>query len=258
MRLEYKYLLPLNKLKLVRKRISPFTNIDNKFQQSSEYTVRSIYFDTSQLKFYNEKIDGIRDRKKLRIRAYNQSNDKSVVFLEIKRKFENYISKNRAPFLFNEIESLLESKNPEEILLPLFEKEKSIGDTKKFLNWYFKLSLRPIILIVYEREAFYSRFDQQLRITFDKNLRYSFIQSIEQLFEEKNLIPVMPNSIIMEIKFNNGFPIWLQQIIQDMELSRIALSKYTICIDHKKEKFSYLTNAMFGLGSGINLFSNKN
>jgi len=68
MRLEYKYKIPVSKLDLLRKRISAFVEPDLQYHENSEYSVKSIYFDTSQLRFYNEKIEGLKDRRKIRIR----------------------------------------------------------------------------------------------------------------------------------------------------------------------------------------------
>ena len=66
-----------------------------------------------------------------------------------------------------QLKGFLENKNLDSI-----ESKDNISDAEKFLYYYVKGSLNPITLVTYEREAFFSKFDKSLRITFDKNIRY--------------------------------------------------------------------------------------
>jgi len=257
MRLEYKYKIPVSKLDLLRKRISAFVEPDLQYHENSEYSVKSIYFDTSQLRFYNEKIEGLKDRRKIRIRWYNELNSQSVLFLEIKKKVINFISKNRAPVFANNYNDFLSEKVNSDFVLDGYGCDNAIGDSEKFIHYLSSLSLRPIILIVYEREAFFSKFDNRLRITLDKNLRYSFPDFFDMMVSEENFRYPMPIYFIMEIKFSNGFPKWLQQIISEFEILRTAISKYTICIDDEKNKLSHPSNLILGINSYTKLFSTK-
>ena len=109
MRLEYKYLVPINRLAEFKKELLPYVDIDDKFNANEEYKVRSIYFDTTDLRFYREKIEGLKIRKKLRIRGYNELENKNLVFLEIKRKNEGFVNKNRAPLHYSNLSDFLES-----------------------------------------------------------------------------------------------------------------------------------------------------
>lgn len=43
-----------------------------------------------------------------------------------------------------------------------------------------------------------------------------------------------PNNFVLEIKFDNGYPKWMQEIVQEFNLQRRSVSKYTICIDSSK------------------------
>ena len=66
MKLEYKFLVRNTELERLRKKIMPFVNMDPYLNGdgATEYTVRSIYFDSSKFNYYHEKIDGIKIRKK--------------------------------------------------------------------------------------------------------------------------------------------------------------------------------------------------
>jgi hypothetical protein len=234
MRLEYKFLVRNELLDILRRKVLPFVELDQfiKEENGNEYTVRSIYYDSSNFDFYNEKIDGIKIRKKLRIRGYNNQADDNLVFLEIKNKYENFIGKNRAPFLFHDLKSLLLTKSVESYALTNNGYANSIQDGEKFFHHIIRSGLKPTILIVYEREAFFSKFDKSLRITFDKNLRYLDNPRVDKLYSDEDLEYAAPNHFVLEVKFTNGYPKWLQDIIQEFELTRRSVSKYTICIDN--------------------------
>jgi SPX domain protein involved in polyphosphate accumulation len=236
MRLEYKFLVKNEDLDKLRKRILPFVEYDPfvKEGEVKEYTVRSIYFDSSKFNYYHEKIDGIKIRKKLRVRSYDNNSGDNLVFLEIKNKYDNFIGKNRAPIRFHNLANLLETKSIETYALTNNGYANSIQDGEKFLHHICKSGLIPTILIVYEREAFFSKFDSSFRITFDKNLRFYDRPQIEGLYRDEDLEYATPNHFTLELKFTNGYPKWMQNIVQEFNLQRRSVSKYTICIDSSR------------------------
>lgn len=234
MRLEYKFLIANKNFDLLQKKLTPFIVPDNYHNTDNKYTVRSIYFDTSSLKFYHDKIDGISIRKKVRVRGYNSVNENSVIFLEIKRKHENFTDKDRSALMYHDLDDLLRTKDIEGYVLTENGYADSQEDAMKFLNQIYQKSLRPIILVVYDREAFYSKFDSRLRITLDMNLRYFMFPSLNKLYSDKDLVPTLTKHFILEVKFSKGFPSWLQSIIREMGLNRQALSKYTICLNQER------------------------
>jgi hypothetical protein len=254
MRLEYKFLVPLNRLNELREAIRPFVFLDEyaEREKNNEYTVRSIYYDTMRLDDYRDKISGIKVRKKLRIRGYNEKKQESVVFLEVKRKSENYVAKNRAPLLYNNLDLLLNTSDCENYLI----KKKSYLDAKNdAMKFFYLLKLKncsPVALITYEREAYFSKHDTTLRITIDKNLRSSALPNNSELYRDTGLKLAMPGYLIIEIKFFNGFPHWLQKIISSFELNRRALSKYTICVDNHYELNRFVNKRDLLVSSIIN------
>jgi hypothetical protein len=237
MRLEYKFLVPANRVDELREAIRPFVLIDEyaALEKNKQYTVRSIYYDTMRLDDYRDKLAGIKIRKKLRIRGYNIKDKDSIAFLEVKRKYENYISKNRAPVLFSNLDVLLDSIDCEKYLLKRKNFIDAKNDAAKFFYFLKIKNCSPVALITYDREAYYSKHDSTLRVTFDKNLRSKPLPQTSNLFDEADLKYAMPGYFILEIKFFNGFPSWLQRIVRRFELKRQAVSKYTICVDSHLE-----------------------
>ncbi|MCK9426188.1 MAG: polyphosphate polymerase domain-containing protein [Ignavibacteriaceae bacterium] len=246
-RLEYKYLVPENLLPKIRAEVLIYTNYDPyaEIRPNKDYTVRSIYLDTVDLLCYIEKYEGYKIRNKYRIRVYNEPKEDSLVFLEIKRKNENFISKDRAKLYLNDLQSLFHSKNVEEYVLARVDGIGGYDEAKKFLFHYFSKQLVPSSLVVYEREAFVGKFGYDLRLTFDKNLRGSVNPAYKDIFEERNLRAAFPNYFILEVKFHQTFPAWIPRMITKYGLQRISISKYTNCIDINKNQMHFSSSLAF-------------
>ena len=116
-----------------------------------------------------------------------------------------------------------------------------------FLYYVQKLSLIPAIKVIYEREAFFYKFDERLRITFDTNLRSSLNVSFKNLHDEENLMYAMPGRAILEIKFETDIPLWLQNILTKYNLGSQALSKYTNCLESHSKFERQLQRSLHGL-----------
>ena len=174
MRYEYKYFVPTDKLDTLRKMIQPFVDLDKYAagREHNHYTVRSIYFDSPRLEFYDEKVEGIGHRKKVRLRGYDIGQNESTVFMEIKRKYEMPILKNRAPMTYAGAKALLSGQAPIERVIQNSGKFPDAQDNaRRFLYQINKKNLRPVVCVIYDREPYLSKTDPTIRITFDKNLR---------------------------------------------------------------------------------------
>jgi hypothetical protein len=231
-RLEYKYLVSMGQLDLLRRMILPHVELDPyaACRPEKEYTVRSLYLDTKSLTFYQEKLAGLKERRKLRIRGYNEYCPTAPVFLEIKRKKGLAILKWRSILSFQNLLPLLETSDVESYVSALGGCEEARDNARRFLFHFHNQALRPTLNVIYEREAFLSRVDPKIRITFDKNLRYQNNVTLNSVFEETQTLYALPNRFILEIKTNSGIPLWLQLVISKLTLQQEALSKYTICI----------------------------
>jgi hypothetical protein len=236
LRYERKYLVNNEMLEPMRKRFMPFLVPDLNADQTelkSEYTVRSIYFDTPNFDSLSEKKEGLENRLKLRIRGYNNYFSGCEVFLEIKRKFGDRIAKNRAITLYDLLDKTLETGElkrsngkPSDIM-----KE----DAARFLFHLHRESQRPVNLVVYEREPYHGKFDSTVRITFDKNIRAAVFPHLSELFSNNGLSHIWKDAFILEIKyFDGGMPSWSKSIIQEFELKHEALSKYASAFLHKE------------------------
>ena len=226
-----------NKIPLLRNIILTKLKLDKHVDSSRKhYTVRSIYFDSIDLRHYYEKIGGLKHRKKVRLRGYDYNPD-SIVFFEIKRKYEEPGMKNR--FSTNYYNALEMFRNR------MISKENE--DLNKFFFQIMSYNLRPIVNVIYDREPYTERVKTQnnLRITFDKNLRSVAYPKIDELFVDDNIKPAMLDYFILEVKFDDYLPSWVRNMSESLSLKRESASKYVICIDSQKSiikqsRFAYL------------------
>ncbi len=227
MRIEYKYIVPENKLDALRAALKPFLTPD-KFsvhRQVDEYTVRSVYFDTAGFKAYYEKIEGLMERKKLRIRGYNQPVDTDIIFLEIKQKDKNHISKRRAPSHFEHLSELMKTRDFDQYILRKPGQTKPLQDAEVFFFHLFRWRMKPVVLVTYDREAYFCHFDPSLRITFDKKVRGKIYPVLDELYDD-DLVITDPGYFILEVKFTRDLPLWMIEIIRSFNLLRTTYSKY--------------------------------
>lgn len=236
LRYERKYLVPNAMMDQIRSRMSSFVRPDIYTNAEEDgirqYTVRSIYFDTRNLDFYSEKIEGLIHRRKFRIRGYDKLETGCRVVFEIKRKIENRVKKHRSFVQFDNVDKVLASGEVEKYIVNDNRCPKAIEDAQRFLYHIKKSQLIPTCLVVYEREAWHGKFDQGVRITFDKNIRSLTYPDIDKLFEDENMVYLFDNHFILEIKyFTDQMPLWARSLVQEFRLRNDALSKYTIGLE---------------------------
>lgn len=186
-----------------------------------EYTVRSIYFDDKNLRYFYQKEFNHSNRKKIRLRGYGY-NPQSKVVMEIKRKFAGAGTKNRVFVDYSDSVNAIRSGSA----------VSGCEDESMFLYHILRYRLKPTANVVYDREPFMMPYftENNLRVTFDKNLRYSYYPEVEGLFNDSAMVRVGIKSFILEIKFNDFYPSWLRSIISSLGLRRSPASKYAISI----------------------------
>lgn len=243
-RLEYKYLVPDAVIDDLRADIAPFLKLD-KFtscREEKEYTVRSIYLDTPYLSSYNEKLAGLAERAKFRIRTYNEQQAGSRAFLEIKSKCFDFVYKERTNICLNDLVNILESERFKPGSYESFMMDPAVNH---FFYHYKNQRLIPVVNVVYDREAFECRFGSPVRVTFDKKIRASVAGTITGLFDESNLKPIFKNCFVLEVKFHKIVPFWVPRIINKYNLSREAISKYTLSVDKNKVNGVFYLHSSF-------------
>lgn len=234
MRYEYKFYVHKHKIPLLRNIILTKLKLDDNVNpERKHYTVRSIYFDSIDLKHFNDKIMGLKHRKKVRLRGYDY-NPNSTVFFEVKRKYEEPGLKNRFSTNYYDAVNMIN--------------ERTIRTENEDLNKFFfqvmSYNLRPIVNVIYDREPYTEshRTKNNVRVTFDKNLRSVAYPTIDGLFNDDNIKPAMLDYFILEVKFDKFLPSWIRNMSESLSLKRESASKYVITIDSHK---SIVTQSRF-------------
>jgi hypothetical protein len=122
----------------------------------SERTVNSFYFDTENYKDVWDNINGYSDRKKIRLRWYDDLKN-SEVFIEKKEK-KNFIT-------HKEVSKIGNFGN-----FNLLNKFINSQDFKKYDLKYSNNNLKKTILVEYKRN-YYELPNKKLRVTVDNNIK---------------------------------------------------------------------------------------
>ncbi|MBQ0070773.1 MAG: polyphosphate polymerase domain-containing protein [Spirochaetales bacterium] len=215
---EYKHILNAGDAILLRARLSAVMEKDPHVGEDGFYTIRSLYFDTPSDKALREKVSGVSEREKFRIRIYND--DLSFIRLEKKVKKGGLGYKVSAPLSKEETERLIAG-------------DYSWMATKKdglVVELYSKMQtelLRPKTIVQYRREPFIHTAGN-VRITLDYDVRTGLL-STDLLNPDTPLIPASPGTVILEVKYDNFLPTSVRDVIQLLHRGESAFSKYEAC-----------------------------
>lgn len=218
---ELKFLLSHAEYLILKSRIAAVMDYD-KHAGEKGYFIRSIYFDDLRESAYHEKLWGICDRRKIRIRAYND--DSSYIALECKEKENIWVSKNSAVIDRDICDALIRGD---------FSKleQRSEDVCKNVCVAFREKGLKPSVIVDYHREPFILPVSN-LRITFDKNLHAGGICGFSMFGDEEKheiSIPIYSDSVILEVKYDNYLPDIVRRLIPKHTGTQLSLSKYCIC-----------------------------
>lgn len=220
LRHEFKYLISRADAELLKLRLPHIMEADPHAGETGRYTIRSLYFDDVYATAYYEKMDGIDNRTKYRIRFYDY--DSSIIKLERKEKLGNLTRKTAQTITKNDARALE------------YALSQGCPDTPEGLTEELRLAcigrgLRPKILVDYDRTPFICNAGNT-RITIDENLRTR--PYIPHLFASpRAMTPVLdPNQVILEVKFDDFLPRYLADTLADIPKVNMAISKFALCM----------------------------
>lgn len=221
LRHELKFFISPVQQQVLSRVLSRVLQPDPNGDERNEYAIRSLYFDTVFNDALYDKLNGVQNRDKYRIRIYNYSD--KVIKLECKSKIATLISKRSISIPRDLCEQLM-AGDPTGL-----ETTRSglLNDMYREMTIHL---LRPVVLVDYVREA-YLHPAEEVRITFDKRLR-SGLRSID-LFNPH--VPTVPpfdhDETILEVKYNKSLPPYIRDLLTAYCGNAInsAISKYTWC-----------------------------
>jgi len=201
---EWKHEINISDLIQLRHRLQTVMETDS-HAVDGKYEIRSLYFDTPGDKALREKMDGVNQREKFRLRYYNR--DTSGIRLEKKSKRNGLGKKQSIGLTEDEARAILENQ----------------------CRWMVD-SGRPLVeelYCKYTREPF-TYAPGNVRVTLDYQIRTG-LNGIDFLNQDCVTVPAGDAPAILEVKWDAFLPSVIRDIVQLEGRHTSAFSKYAAC-----------------------------
>lgn len=218
-RYEKKYLLSTEKFEKLWQQLEEHMEPEDFFSS----TVCSIYYDDDEYSIIRHSIEKPVYKEKLRVRSYNVPRRDGKVFVELKKKFDGIVYKRRVPMTAQQAEEYLSGQAAAPVDSQMIHE----------IDWFMHENKPvPKVFIACDRLAYRAKDNKDLRITFDRNIRWRETDLHltsgcygEQLLEE--------GEVLMEIKIPGAAPMWLASLLSQLEIFPRGYSKYGTCYKNK-------------------------
>jgi len=180
--------------------------------------VNSVYFDTYNYTSIRQNLDGVSNKKKIRIRWYGKKNKMINPMIEIKSK--KGFEKKKENIKIKELDNI-ELNNLDKIKYQLNKKIKS------------KKNIIPILSTHYQREYLIS-LNGNIRATVDYNLKSIFLNNSSQI----DIIKNFKNICILELKYSTNLDKYVRKNLKDISLRLSKNSKFVNSALEKPKFFS--------------------
>ena len=221
-RIEKKYILSDEQYEALFEKIGPKLEPD----EHGRSTVLSLYLDTPDHRIIRSSMEAENYKEKIRLRSYGTAEPDSTVFLELKKKFDGVVYKRRAAMTLAEAESYLQ------------QREKPFdSQIVREIDWAMKLYGRPkpAMLIACEREAWFDGEHPDLRLTFDRGIRYRE-RELQLRSGSAGTLLLPENTVLLEIKTGGAMPLWLSHALDAERILPGSFSKYGAAYTHSLEE----------------------
>ena len=212
---ELKFYISSASAVLLFSRLSSVMQMDRHTDAFGKYRIRSLYYEDPAFTSYFDKLNGLEERKKYRLRFYNS--DLSYIRLEKKEK--------RGKMCLKSVE-VISKPIAEALLLP--DSEQSAGELVREMQERIRFEgFRPLLFVDYERSAFLHPAGN-VRITLDQNVVAS--RFAHSLVEDLTSVPVLePGTSVLEVKYDEFFPPFLRGLLEDIPKLPASISKFCLC-----------------------------
>ncbi len=182
-------------------------------------TVCSVYYDSEDFSLIRHSLERPIYKEKLRLRSYNVPGPEGEVFVELKKKFKGVVYKRRASMSAREAEAWLAGQG----------RPEGDGQIRREIDFFLQSHpVQPKVFIACDREAWVDREEPELRITFDRNLRWR--ETDLSLTAGSEGTPLLDEGeVLMEIKLPQAAPLWLAHLLSELEVFPTGFSKYGTC-----------------------------
>lgn len=208
---EYKFVISYEEMLKLRSKLDNLLTLD----RGGSYLVRSLYFDSWDDIDYYDKLNGEIDRKKIRMRIYENNPD--LIKIEIKAKYDYHQLKRSLIINRKQADSIINGDYS--FLIDL--------DNEVAHDLYIMLNTglyRPKVIIEYDRIAYLT--SMNTRITIDYNIKRAL--DIENFFNgDINYLDLTdPKDYVLEVKFDRFLEPYVNDILSSSINRYQSVSKY--------------------------------
>jgi hypothetical protein len=221
-RYELKYVLPVTRTERLIEELKEQLPEDA-HSQGKGYRILSLYYDSPALDCFWAKIEGLKFRRKVRLRSYAGADvtkiDRGLV--EIKQRINRTVQKRRLVLPLEQATELCVGRKIPTGLDPL---DDQVAHEVCYLA--NSLHLQPTAITAYYRRAFEGALQNAgLRVTFDYDVR-GRVHALDLRESAQNRLVLPLDWCIMEVKANEKVPDWMISLLgrHDCVLNRV--SKY--------------------------------
>jgi len=230
LRYEIKFLLNQQQHRALAAAVNRVLQPDPFGDDDGHYAVTSLYYDTADYKAYWDKVNGVKMRRKIRVRTYGSPvvTPETPVFLEIKQRTNIRMGKRRLQLPYVAAVNFPEAGDD---FPPLSPPEQHMVQELHYL--FATLQLQPTCIVSYQRAAYGSHIDYpDLRITFDTDVR-GRIENLSLLTAAMSDMQTVlaPGWAILEVKANQTIPYWLAELLNRHGCTPRRISKYCATLE---------------------------
>ncbi len=237
LRYELKYLIRRSQMDALLPELANYVSPDAHGGEHGRYPITSLYYDSPDHKAYWDKLDGHRNRRKVRVRVYGneQVAPETPAFVEVKERVNIRIRKRRValPYTqaiaFDDFDALHDG-DAANTDLPA----QSAAVLQEVYYLYRTLQLRPTCVVHYDRMALEGRdYYADLRVTFDTNVRgRAHDLSLLSTGHAADQLLLSPDHVILEVKANQTVPLWMVRMLSRHACTYYRISKYCAVLEH--------------------------
>lgn len=219
-RYEHKYILNEQTYARLQDALEQHMTLDPYNIDRKPYTITNLYYDTPDDYLIRASLSDPVYKEKLRLRAYGVPEKDSKVFLELKKKYDGLVNKRRTALGLDEAYIFADTGiRPEK---KAYMNAQVVREIAYFLE---HRRVSPKLYIAYDRVAYFEKGNDDLRISFDRNIRTrrNELRLESGDYGEKLLAD---GYVLMEVKTSLAKPLWLCQLLSALEIRRQSFSKY--------------------------------
>ncbi len=237
-RFELKYAVPTHLrdaiLELAHDHVKPDRNALELPGGRRGYEVHSLYLDTPDLQDYRQRLAERKVRERLRVRSYGpREAGPFPVFLENKRKLENWVIKARVALPVDSERYVASTdREPWRQWIP-----EILGKGAYAAKHFERLTAHgrriPVSVVHYTREVFVGLDPDrpEVRLTLDhevsattRGLGYG------DLYREPDVHLIPEGWMVLEMKFGGSKPAWMRHICRALKLRAVPVSKFGLSV----------------------------